>query len=235
MATRAVLFDWDGTLVTKGDLSRSPVRMAAEELLRVCGIVIRPGDLQTALERVIPPYVPGSTLTVEPFPESLGHALRLLGHGLDAQVLEALARVVYRELSRGSRLFSDVAPALAALRRLGIAVGVVTNTNFPASFVWDEADRLGLSRYLDAIVASADVGLGKPHGAIFKKAIEMLGSSPGATVFVGDNPLTDIAGAQAAGLVAVLLTRDGDVPGPGCPMIRSLDEVEGTLWALPGM
>jgi HAD superfamily hydrolase (TIGR01450 family) len=42
--------------------------------------------------------------------------------------------------------------------------------------------------------------VGKPEPALFRVALERLGVSPGEAVLVGDNPATDGAGAQAAGV-----------------------------------
>ncbi len=70
-----------------------------------------------------------------------------------------------------------------------------------------------------AIVASTQVQpvvtVGKPNVYIFQEALARLGTPAQATAMVGDRLYTDIAGAHAAGLVAVLVlsgeTQAGDL------------------------
>jgi FMN phosphatase YigB (HAD superfamily) len=44
------------------------------------------------------------------------------------------------------------------------------------------------------------VVIGKPEPAMFRLGCERLGIEPGEGVMIGDNPLTDGAGAKAMGL-----------------------------------
>jgi putative hydrolase of the HAD superfamily len=67
----------------------------------------------------------------------------------------------------------------------------------------------GLDRFLDAVVISGEIGVGKPGLAIFQHACELLGVSPADTVMIGDSLNTDVRGAQAAGMRSVWLNRGG--------------------------
>merc|ERR1712048_603260 len=58
-------------------------------------------------------------------------------------------------------------------------------------------------------VRSEDVGKKKPDPAPYMKACELAGCVPGEVLFVGDNPVDDIAGPQALGMRAVWLNRKG--------------------------
>jgi putative hydrolase of the HAD superfamily len=55
-----------------------------------------------------------------------------------------------------------------------------------------------------SVVVSADEGWRKPHASLFEKALRELDATPSETVFVGDSPVHDIAGAKALGIFAVL-------------------------------
>ena len=69
---------------------------------------------------------------------------------------------------------------------------------------------LGLGGRWTQVVVSAEVGATKPDAAIFEAALRAAAmSEPAKALFVGDSLETDVAGAQAAGLRAVLLDRDG--------------------------
>lgn len=54
--------------------------------------------------------------------------------------------------------------------------------------------------------------VGKPQPLLFGRACEELGIAPSQGVMIGDNPDTDIKGAQAAGLRSVLIGPSGERP-----------------------
>ena len=89
----------------------------------------------------------------------------------------------------------------------------------------DVLARFGLAERFGAIVTAAAVGIGKPDGAPFRAALEQLGVEAERAVHVGDDPVTDVAGARAAGLSALLLDRSGRAPDS----LADLGELAGRL------
>ncbi|HEX7298347.1 MAG TPA: HAD family hydrolase, partial [Solirubrobacteraceae bacterium] len=73
-------------------------------------------------------------------------------------------------------------------------------------------------------VISAELGVGKPHAAIFRAALERLGTA-GPALHVGDSIEADVAGARAAGLEAVLVVRDGAAAPDGVRTVSSLAQL----------
>ena len=67
----------------------------------------------------------------------------------------------------------------------------------------------GLRDYFDTIVLSEDAGVNKPSAAYFAYAFEQTGATPETTLMIGDNMLTDIKGALAVGMDALLFNRWG--------------------------
>lgn len=65
---------------------------------------------------------------------------------------------------------------------------------------------LGIMKYIDICISSANVGLEKPNPKIFHLALEMAGN-PDQKWMVGDNLKVDVCGAEAAGIKAVLVRR----------------------------
>lgn len=61
---------------------------------------------------------------------------------------------------------------------------------------------LALSPMFDTILISDAEGISKPHREIFARALERLNVTPAHSVFVGDHPEVDVAGARAAGMRA---------------------------------
>jgi putative hydrolase of the HAD superfamily len=117
----------------------------------------------------------------------------------------AAAELFQRFARAGSyEVYPEVPEVLAALRRQGLRLGIVSN--------WDERlpgllDDLGLARSFDAVVYSSAVGVEKPDRRIFARALELLAVEPGAVLHVGDSRLEDVEGAEAAGLAARHLDR----------------------------
>ncbi len=132
----------------------------------------------------------------------------------------------------GTVLFPDVLEALVLLREQGVKIAIVTNAFQPMWIRDIEIDRHGLLEHFpDCRISAADVGYLKPHPAIFQAALDKLNSTAEEAVFVGDNPIADIAGAQGAGLKAVLR-----VTTPTPPMLSGLiipDAAVNSLAELP--
>jgi putative hydrolase of the HAD superfamily len=131
---------------------------------------------------------------------------------LDAIGRDAMTEVLLSSLRFTA--FADVAPALQAWRALGLRLVVVSN--------WDVSlhgvlGRLGIARWLDGIVTSAEVGARKPSPVIFERALALAECSPDASVHIGDNADEDVAGARAAGIAPILIMRSAATRAPTEP------------------
>jgi putative hydrolase of the HAD superfamily len=94
--------------------------------------------------------------------------------------------------------------AVRAIKAAGYKTGVVSNAE---GRVANDLSAAGYDGLFDAVIDSHLVGCEKPDPAIFAIALEKLGSAPGRTVYLGDVPSIDVAGARAAGIFPVLLDR----------------------------
>jgi putative hydrolase of the HAD superfamily len=122
-------------------------------------------------------------------------------------------------------LYPEVPEVLAALRKAGLKLAVVSN--------WDSTlplllARLGLADAFDDVIVSAVVGVSKPHRGIFEEALRRSGVAPGAALHVGDSLIDDYDGARAAGLQALLVDRAGR-HGPEVESIASLVELPARI------
>jgi len=120
------------------------------------------------------------------------------------------------------RVYDDVRPTLAALRRQGLKLAVISN--------WDGRLRpllhnLGLAPEFDLIVISAEQGIHKPAPEIFARAVAALGVPAAAALHVGDSAEEDLLGARQAGLQALRLDRAA--PAPDAHTITCLRELVG--------
>jgi HAD superfamily hydrolase (TIGR01549 family) len=105
---------------------------------------------------------------------------------------------------------------LQTLRARGIKTGLVANSwPDPGRVLRRDAEAFGLAELLDAFVYSEEVGMRKPDPEIFLHACRQLDVEAVATMYVGDNLLTDVQGAANAGMTTVqaLWFRADDTPG----------------------
>ncbi|KRF05754.1 haloacid dehalogenase [Arthrobacter sp. Soil782] len=100
--------------------------------------------------------------------------------------------------------YEDVVPVLDELDRLGIPYGAVSNNVH--DYQRAKLDKAGLHR-VAALVGIDAVGVAKPNAAIYLEGARLLGTDPANTLYVGDNPVVDAQGADAAGLIGIWLDR----------------------------
>ncbi len=138
------------------------------------------------------------------------------------------ARRVYDEfgVSARWRAYDDVLPVLATLRARGLKLGIISN--------WDGRlatllGGLGIADFVEDVISSAEVGLRKPDPRIFELACERIGVSPSQAAHVGDHHYADILGAEAAGMLPVLIDRFSDVECRSTEAIATLCELEAAL------
>ncbi|MES2015112.1 MAG: HAD family hydrolase [Pseudomonadota bacterium] len=95
--------------------------------------------------------------------------------------------------------YDDVLPGLLRLKGK-VKIGTVSNGNA-------DLQAIGLAHHFSVSVAAHQLGLAKPDPAIFLAACEQLDVAPHEAVYVGDDVLLDVKGAQQAGLRGVWLNR----------------------------
>lgn len=123
---------------------------------------------------------------------------------------------------------ASVRPALAALRRHGLTLVVVSNAN---GTLRAHLERIGLLDAFDVVIDSCDEGVEKPDPRLFQIALARAGAEPASTIHVGDLYYIDVAGARAAGLRGVLLDERNLRPDADCVRVGSLDELVAAIVA----
>jgi putative hydrolase of the HAD superfamily len=71
-------------------------------------------------------------------------------------------------------------------------------------------ERCGLKKYFKEIIVSEDAGAQKPDPRIFDYAFKKTGAEPSQSLLIGDDPQSDIFGAQQAGMDQVWLAQPGE-------------------------
>ena len=125
------------------------------------------------------------------------------------------------------RLFPDVPGLLAAAEDERLPVALLTNSAQAPTRVKLEA--LDLVGRFDVVVTTDTLGFGKPDPRVYLEACRLLGAEPDRVLCIGDSIEWDVLGAEAAGLRAVWLDRDGRGTSEPVVAVRGLDEVTAAL------
>lgn len=128
--------------------------------------------------------------------------------GLDAadpDLLDALAASFGDAIrSKLPILYPHIAGVLAALKKQGYRVGLISNTGRTwGRFLRPIQDDLGIGKYFDDRIFSDEIGARKPEPAIFEAALRHLGLGPEEVVHVGDDLEADVGGSKGLGIRAV--------------------------------
>lgn len=175
-----VLFDLDGTILDTNEL------IITSFLESLKGIV--PENFSR--EAIIPSMG-------EPLTDQLR---KFSGYEDVTELVNAYREVNLRLHDEYVTLFEHVQEVMKRMHEQGIKIGVVTTkmrltTERGLAFT-------GIAQYVDAIVTIDDVTHPKPHPEPVSRAIELLDTTPEATLMVGDS-IVDMQSARAAGAVAV--------------------------------
>ncbi len=103
-------------------------------------------------------------------------------------------------------------------------VAIVTNGGAAQR---DKLQRAGLADVVEQVFISGELGIAKPAPGIFERALAWSEAAPGECLFVGDDPINDIAPAAALGMATAWLPR-GPWVGSEPPRltIHSIPELE---------
>lgn len=182
--------------------------MYTERLARF-GVTIPPEQILTSAEAtasyLAAQYKPGSPIYVVGakglHDAMIAQGFRIVTPGEVRQGATAVAvvaglspNITYEDLAMGSHLVNQ-----------GVAfVGTNPDPTFPSEF-----GPLPGSGALIAVITTATgvepTFIGKPGPIVFQEAVKLLGGDPSTVAMVGDRLSTDIYGAKAAGLRAILV------------------------------
>lgn len=187
---RAVLFDWDGTIVDSAQAMFLSYRHAYEKHL---GIVFPVDDADF---RALVPM-------------RLAESSAKFGGEKAADVAFSYNQYYEQEGYKTGRVYEGVREVLVELRRRGYPLGVASNKSWGR--VGADADYLELGGLVDAFVTSEDTVQRKPHPAPLLKLAEKLQLEPQYCAYIGDYR-GDIIAAREAGMVSIAVMWGGMFP-----------------------
>jgi phosphoglycolate phosphatase len=174
---RAVLFDWDGTLVDSAERTFACYR----QVFSAFGIAFDHG----AFERT---YSPDWYRTYEMVGLRREH-----WNEADARWIACYER-------EASRLLPGAREALSRLSARGLALGLVSSGD--GARVRRELDALSLAPLFGAVVCGGETARRKPDPEPLLVALDRLSLPPAEAAYVGDSP-EDVTMAKAAGAFSV--------------------------------
>jgi phosphoglycolate phosphatase len=210
---RAVLFDFDGTLID----SYPAITASVNHVRALHGLAPLPED---EVRR------------------DVGRgAAYLLAHAVPAGDVQANV-AAYREhhpsvLRSGTRLLPGAADAVRALHGARLRLGLCSNK--PVAFTRELLDYLGLAASFDVVLGPEDVARPKPAPDMLRTALDRLGLRPAEALYVGDMTV-DVETARAAGVTVWVVPTGSDTPeavaqaGPD-RMLHGLAELPALLGA----
>jgi putative hydrolase of the HAD superfamily len=158
-------------------------------------------------------------------------ALRAVGLEVDPELIERVMELEQEGWLNSVHVGPDVVATLEELQHRGLRLGLVSNAAYLPRLMNAQLAALGLAKYFSGVTFSSEVGVRKPHPAIYQDALAKVGVEPSRALFIGDRVREDVQGPQSLGMRAVLLRewRQEDDPGVADFVIGRLGELPTVL------
>ena len=211
METRAVLFDFYGTLASDGEhdpwsaiLERWGYTLDREAL----------GAWSAASDGIEHADASASREAYREWIHGRRRELLLACGVRDEHCAEVAAAMDLAESSRTLDAYPETVEVLQTLKSGGVIVAVCSNWDWDL----DHAVRgANLEPLVDVQVTSAQAGARKPHPRIYDVTLTTVGVDPGEALFVGDSFGPDVLGPVDAGMRAVHVWRHDHHEAPELP------------------
>jgi putative hydrolase of the HAD superfamily len=137
--------------------------------------------------------------------ELVNRVLDQVGPGLSELDRDAFFEGAYGHFAEPGvwDLYPEVSAVLAALHGQ-FDLAVISNFDGRLRMI---LEHLGVSKFFSHVFLSSELGADKPDPEIYRRALQLSGTSPDETLHVGDDPDRDWEGASRAGLPVFRLER----------------------------
>ncbi len=222
---RAILLDYGGTLVG-GSPDPYPLWL---QVLERHGIRIDRERLEAANDRVVAEFgdLQYRILGERPMYWDRVHARALELLGLPdpgGQIVDEIHEAATSPILRPP--FPETERVLAELRAEGLTLHVISNST---DYLVESIARLGWTDRFDSVTYSQQAGAPKPDRRIFELALRRARVPPSEALHVGDTWAADYEGADAVGIRAAWLSRDGRPAPRPATTIRDLSQIRDLL------
>lgn len=139
--------------------------------------------------------------------QTLARLCAILDADLDDETLDAAVNLRLAVERRLATPRGDSVEVLRMLNERGFATCVISDCGPETPAIWPS---LPFAELVSYPVFSCDVGLRKPHPALYELAARRIGLAPGECMYVGDGGSRELSGARAVGMYAVRLAVSGE-------------------------
>jgi HAD superfamily hydrolase (TIGR01549 family) len=201
---KAILFDFDGTLV---DFVDSDIQ-SLKWLHSYTGSLANFDDfLQTSVAEIMKFHHLVAERQINPL---LMHEFRLKNsftrHAIEWK--DNYVNLYQKQLIETCRPLDGIEKLLVGLKPKG-KIGLITNA-YDAKEQRERIKNSGLEAYFDVIVIAGEIGIYKPEPSIFLYALNSIGVEPDQALYIGDSVTYDMVGAKSAGMKTVLFNKDSN-------------------------
>lgn len=209
---KLVTIDFWNTLVdgkTDGHLRHQKRVAALSELADQYGVAFTSDDLEEAKKDVIKVFEEvwfGEQRTMNTL-EIVSLILEYLGITATESETEDLSHVFAESLLAGPPpILEGVHQALEEMSDY-VQMAIISDTMFsPGRVLRSYLESEGLLKYFSSFAFSDEIGHSKPHPNTFKHVLDFCGCDSAEALHIGDMEPTDIKGAKAMGMKAILYT-----------------------------
>jgi len=155
-----------------------------------------------------------------------------LGVKLSPEDWTQFAWLWYEPLSRRARIEEGLQESLARLTRMGLKLGIVSNTFVNRASLQRQLQLVGLLEFFPVQLYSYEYHVRKPSTELFQIAADKIAERPQNILFVGDRIDNDVLPALASGMRATLkeaYTNRGKKLPPAALKIRRLAELPALI------
>lgn len=188
---KAVLFDFDGTLLNRDASVKAFIDNQYDRLKKWIGHIPKEQYMTRFIELDKRGYVWKDTVYQQLTQEFT----------ISTITWEDLLHDYIREFQFHCVPFDQLIQMLEDLKSKNLLLGMITNGY--GQFQMGNIKALGIENYFDVILVSEWEGIKKPNPEIFKRALRKLDVSSKHSIFVGDHPENDVQAAQNIGLKGI--------------------------------
>ena len=226
----AVLFDWGDTLMRwewDGTLLEDGHRAGLDALGRAD--LAADGRVTGRFRELYEPlFSQAGALEELEYPALVRELLAYFGvDPTDAQ-LDAYLEAEHAAWSAARQLGATTHALLESLRSRGLKLAIVSNALDPGRLLHRDLADTGVAERIDFAIFSSELGVRKPHAAIFERALTALEVEAKDSLFVGDRLYEDVRGASEVGMTTVqaLWFRADEHPDGGEPDYQAFTQFD---------
>jgi len=236
---KAVLFDLGETLLNFGRFSATRVfRQGARlsyDYLKSCGQPVGNFEYYCWLNLIVlrVRHIISNVLKNDFNSTALLRSLgKRKGVTLDGDQWRHFAWLWYEPLSKIATIEPKIKETLAALEKMGLKLGILSNTFVSGHSLEKHMEQAGILDFFGVRLYSYEFDFRKPYTLIFKIAAERIGEAAENIMYVGDRIDKDIKPTLKIGMTPVLktaCTNDGKTPPDGTYKIDHISELPGLI------